>query len=144
MGETPNLFWVLRGLWAFYLVRGELRTARELMEQLLNLAQRARDTALLVEAHWAVGDTLLWLGELAPARLHLEQAVALYDPQRDRSHAFLHGYDPGVASLCFLARVLWHLGYPDQAVRYSDQAITLARDLCHPYSLSWALSWSAA
>src|SRR5262245_10839541 len=144
MGETPNLFWVLRGLWAFYLVRGVLRTARELMEQLLNLAQRARDTALLVEAHWAVGDTLLWLGELAPARLHLEQAVALYDPQRDRSHAFLHGYDPGVASLCFLARVLWHLGYPDQAVRYSDQAITLARDLCHPYSLSWALSWGAA
>jgi predicted ATPase len=97
-----------------------------------------------VEAHWALGDTLLWLGELAPARAHLEQGIAFYNPQRDHSHALLHGYDPGVACLCFLARVLWHLGYPDQAFESNDRALTLAHTLSHPYSLAWALSWTAA
>jgi predicted ATPase len=144
VGETPQLFWVLRGLWAFYLVRGELQTAHELMEQLLRVAEHMQEPALLIEGHWAVGDTLLWYGELTPARAHLEQGVGLYDPQRDRSHALHHGYDPGVACLVFLARVLWHLGYPDQAVKCSDAALTLAHDLSHPYSLSWALSWAAA
>jgi len=77
-------------------------------------------------------------------RAHLEQGLGHYNPQRDRAHALLRGYDPGVACLAFLARVLWHLGYPDQALKYSDEALTLAHDLSHPFSLSWALSWTAA
>src|SRR5206468_7149465 len=40
VGETPQLFFVLRGLEAFYLVRGQLQRAHELGEQLLTLAQR--------------------------------------------------------------------------------------------------------
>ena len=41
VGETPQLFPTLRGLWRFYQSRGALPTARELGEQLLRLAQRA-------------------------------------------------------------------------------------------------------
>ncbi len=144
MGETRQLFTVLRGLWVFYIVRAELRTARELGAQLLQLAQDAQDPALLLEAHFASGNTLLWLGELAPARAHLEQESALYNSQKHRSHALLYGQDPGVACLCFLARVLWLLGYQDQALKSSDQALTLARELAHPFSLAFALSWAAA
>ena len=47
VGETPQLFPVLWGLWLFYFVRGELQTARELGEQLLSLAQSVQDPALL-------------------------------------------------------------------------------------------------
>src|SRR5262249_1417976 len=71
LGETTQLFWVLRGLWAFYLVRGALQTARELVEQVLNLAQRVQDPPLLLEAHWVLGNTLLWQGKLVAARAHL-------------------------------------------------------------------------
>jgi predicted ATPase len=42
VGETPQLFEALCGAWLFYLVRAEYRTARELAERLLPLAQRAR------------------------------------------------------------------------------------------------------
>jgi hypothetical protein len=38
----------LWGLWAFYLVRGDPTTARELGGQLLTVAQDARDPALLL------------------------------------------------------------------------------------------------
>jgi predicted ATPase len=41
VGETPQLFQVLRGLWLFYLLRLELQTARELGKQLLTLLAEA-------------------------------------------------------------------------------------------------------
>ena len=85
VGETPQLFPVLAGLRVFYTVRGELQTARELGEQLLRLAQSVQDPALLVDAHVALGSPLYFLGELASAREHLEQAIALYDPQQQRA-----------------------------------------------------------
>src|SRR5262249_56401916 len=90
IGEPPELFTVLFVLRAFYMVRGEHRTAREVGEELLGLAQSARDPGLLVEAHSGLGHTSFLLGELPTAREHLNQAVALYDPDRHRSHSFVY------------------------------------------------------
>src|SRR5262249_43361831 len=63
IGEPPELFTVLFGLFTFHLVRGEPRTARELGEQLLGLAERAKDPGLLVEAHFTLGCASYFLGE---------------------------------------------------------------------------------
>ncbi len=41
------------------------------------------------------------------------------------------------------ALALWLLGYPDQALHKSQEAISLARELAHPYSLVYALIWAA-
>ena len=62
VGETPQLFPVLRALCRLYDNRGELRTARELGEQLLQLAAHCRATHLLA-AHSALGFTLFYLGD---------------------------------------------------------------------------------
>ncbi len=144
IGETQQLFWAQLGLSGVYMVRGEVRIARELSEQCLGLAQHLQDSKLLRWGHFDVGDILYWFGELGAARAHLEQSLALYDLDRDRAEAFKHRYDRGVASLSFLGRVLWHLGYPDQALKCSEQAIALANELSHPVSQAWALSWAAA
>jgi len=143
LGETPTLFSVLRGLWVFYLVLGNLETSRELGEQLLRLAEHVKDTALLLEAHFAVGAASLWRGELAPARDHLELGTALYDSKLHASHAFLYGHDPGVNCLSSIARGLWALGYPDQALKSNHEAIALAQALSHPFSLASALNLAA-
>jgi len=139
VGESPQFFPMLFGMWAFYSVRAEYNTARELGEQLVSLAQSAQDPALLLEAHVASGNTLSFLGELVLAHGHLEQAIALYDPQQYRSHAFVYGQDPGVHSLSYATLVLWLLGYPDQARKRSLEAFALAQELSHPYSLAFAL-----
>src|SRR5262249_35652147 len=94
-------------------------------------------------AHDAVGDTSFWVGDFPAAREHLEQGFRLYDVEKHRSHAFLHGYDSGVACLCFGAYALWFLGYPDQALRRAGEALTLARGLDHTFSLVFALHFSA-
>jgi predicted ATPase len=105
VGETPQGFSVLRGLWQFYNGRGAYQTARELGEQCLQLAQQGHDTARLLEAHHTLWTTQLLLGELPLARAHLEQGLALYDPQQHRALAFLYGHDPGVC--CRGVAALW-------------------------------------
>jgi class 3 adenylate cyclase/tetratricopeptide (TPR) repeat protein len=142
VGETPLLFRVLGGLSAFYHVRGDLHTALELGEQLLHLAQNIPNPALLLRAHSALGTTLASLGRFTLAQEHLEQGIALYHAKQRRPHAaFLH--DHGVICLCNLAWVLWFLGYPDQALKRTDEAVTLAQNLSHPYSLAFALTFAA-
>jgi predicted ATPase len=141
--ENSQLFSVLHGLSSFYSVRAELQTALELGEQIGELAQTVQDPALLLGAHLALGIPLLWRGELLRAREHLEQGIACYDSQQHRSLAFLYGYDPGVSALSWAAHVWWYLGYPDQALTRSVEALTLARQLSHPYSLVFALGHNA-
>jgi len=135
VGETSQLYPTLWGLWLFYIGRGEVQTARELGEQLLTLAQRAQDPALLVEAYHALGPTLFWLGELDAARAHLAQGIALYDPQQHRSGLLYGGHDPGVCCRLYGALTLWVLGYPDQARQHSHEGLRLAEELAHPYTL---------
>ena len=143
VGETSQLVPVLRGLWEFHELRAEYRTAREMGEQLLDLAQRTHDPGLLLVAHNVLGDTLFWLGEFAASRSHLEQGVALYDVQQHQSHTSLYGYDAGVACLSFGAWALWFLGYPDQARRRAEDALGMARELAHPFSFAFALEFAA-
>ena len=81
IGETPELFPVLWGLYAFYVGRAEFETVRMLGEQLLRLAQRAQDPALLLQAHLALGSAVFYRGKFASAREHLEQGISFYAPR---------------------------------------------------------------
>jgi predicted ATPase len=143
VGETAQLFPVLWGLWVFYYVREEFRKAYELGERLLTLAQRAQDSALLLEAHMTLGVILHPLGEFISARTHLQQSIAFYDPQRHRAQAFLYGgTDPGMRGLAQIAWTLWMLGYPDQALKKMRAAVTLAQEISQPHSLAFALCFA--
>ena len=124
-------------------MRAEHQTARELAEQCLNLAQRVQDPALLVVAHHTVGGTSCFLGEVALACTHLEQGLALYNPQEHHVLAFRYGLDLKIWCLSYAAWSLWLLGYPDQALTRSNGAITLAQELSHPISLAAALAYAA-
>jgi predicted ATPase len=85
-----------------------------------------------------------WLGELATARMHLEQGMAFYDPQQHHALAFVSSVsDPGVRYLAISALVLVLLGYPDQALQRNHDALALARGAAHPFSLAYALNVAA-
>jgi len=144
VGETPQLFSVLFGLWAFHIVRAEDEVALELAEQLVSLAQNTQDSVLLVAAYFALGETRLLLGEFVSARAYLEQAITLYNPQQHYSLVSISaGFDSGMIASFWLAVALWSLGYPDQALKRNTEALTLAQELSHPSSLAYALSFAA-
>src|SRR5882672_5768856 len=97
---------------------------------------------MLMAAHMALGTTLFMRGAVAAAHTHFAQAIALYDAHPHRAAAFLHGEDVGVTSRSRDSWTLWYLGYPDQALAQSQAAVTLAQQLAHPLSLSFA--WGEA
>jgi tetratricopeptide (TPR) repeat protein len=136
LGDSPELFPALFGMWAMYLDRDEFRTASELAEHLLR-AQSAHDPALLAYARLARGATSYWMGKFLPAREYLESAITLYDPERHRPLIFSYGYDAGVASLSYAAWTLRLRGYSDQALKRSHEALALAQRLSHP--LIWVM-----
>jgi hypothetical protein len=144
VSEGRELFPVLWGLWQYYAPRVESRITAELTEQLLALAGRAEDPALLLQAHLALMEEhCLKRGDLAAARTHLEQGLARYDPPQHRGHAFRYGYDPGVAFRAWGGWLLHFLGHPDQALECSRRGLALARAHAHPYSLASALASEA-
>jgi tetratricopeptide (TPR) repeat protein len=144
LGETSQLSAVLGGLRSVYEVRGELPKARELAEQMLGLAQREQEPARLMQAYNALGQTLFHLGVFAPARAYLEQGMALDDPTRDRSGAVRFSSQiQGVNSRRYTAWTLWYLGYPEQARQRSHEAIALAQQRAHPYTVAYALYHTA-
>ena len=144
LGETPHSFQVLRGLWVVHEMRAELRAARELSEQLLVLAQDLDDPDLLIEVHRALGNTLLWVGEFAHAQEHLHKALALHNPEQHKALAFQYGTDPRTICLLYETLALWALGYPEQALQKSREALARAEEGAHQHSLSLAaaLNWT--
>jgi predicted ATPase len=118
--------------------------ARELADRLLSVAQSTQETALLLEAHHAQWCTAFWRGELSVARTHATRGMTLYDRWEHQSLAFRYGgHDSGVCCRDFGALVLWLLGYADQAQQRSQEALTLARELSHPYTLAEAFGYAA-
>ncbi len=143
LGEAPQLAPALFGLWRFYFARPQLHAARELGEALLRLAQHAHDPTLAVVAHYALGVAWLRLGTLPAARQHLEEGIARYTPTQHRAPMFRMGQDPGVACRVHAALTFWCLGYPDQALAHMHDALALAHELSHPYSLAFARCFAA-
>jgi tetratricopeptide (TPR) repeat protein len=139
MGETPQLFPILQGLATFYSVRAEFSAAQELGTQLLHVAQRAQDPALLLRAHIALQSPLFWQGEFTAAYEHAEQGIALYGPLKQHTHVpQALAQDPGVMCLIYAALALSPLGYPDQALKRAQEAVTLAQELSQPFSVAYA------
>jgi predicted ATPase len=138
VGETPQLFPVLWHLGSFYSMRAEYQTALELCDQMLSLAERAEDAVLIALARWGLGYGLVRTGALAPGLAHLEHMIAFYDSQQHHALTFTYGSDPGVACLSWASWALWMLGYPDQALKRSEEALVLAHNLSHPPSLVFA------
>jgi predicted ATPase len=143
VGEAPKRFPALFGLWRFHNARLQFHMARELGEQCLLLAQQAGEPTLLLEAHFALGATLFFLGEIPPAHGHFEQGAVLYNPAAHQSLAWHYGLDPGVWCISHAAHALWFLGYPDQALHRLQAALALAAGLSHPLSLAAALFYAA-
>lgn len=139
LGDTPLFFPVLIGLRYYYNNRLMLPQLQEVAEQLRILAQRQNNTAFLPEGHFAIGSVAFWRGNFVEAREHLQQGINFYNPQQHREHASLYGQDPGVQCLAYLARTLWFLGYPQQALQCSQQAQALAEELAHPLNFVFAL-----
>jgi DNA-binding SARP family transcriptional activator/tetratricopeptide (TPR) repeat protein len=142
-GETPHVFVVLFGLIAFYMVAGQLRVAHELSGQFLRQAKHRSDRAALPVAQRLLGVMQLWLGQLAQARLHLEESIALYNSDQPQAPVLTYGQASAAIAMADFAHNLWLLGYPDQARQWSEAAQRRAEAESQPLTSAYVLIVSA-
>jgi class 3 adenylate cyclase/predicted ATPase len=134
LGEPDLLHRALMGLEAYYLVRADLQTARQLVEQTMNEAKRANDPVRLMNSHSQLGIVLFHVGDVAAALHHLEKGIEINAPQhRQLPHRL---QDPGVIGRCHEGLCLWHLGYPDQGRDRCYEALEFAKGTSHPFNIA--------
>jgi len=143
VGDSPTLFWVLWGLWAFYLVKGDQTQGLQFAERMMAFAKSLNDESLELESDFALGLSHYYMGRLPLARMHLDRAVANYVPERHHANCFLSCQDVGVTSRSVAAMVRYLQGETTLAVECSDEAVALAAQLKHPFSQAYALGCAA-
>ena len=97
------------------------------------------DPLQVATARWLMGVYSLNMGELESAREHLEHVIESYDPKQHAALVATSAQDLGVSSLKWASWTLWLLGYPDQTLERSQEALALAREPGHTYTLGFAL-----
>jgi class 3 adenylate cyclase/predicted ATPase len=146
LGEAPEdpllLFSVLYGLFAVNFVAFNGDRMRELATQFLTLAEKRGAAVPLTIGHRLMGTSSLFTGHFAESWAHFDQAMALYDLAEHRPLATRFNYETGVTVLTYRSLALWFLGYPDAALAEADQAVNNAREISHPVTLMFALTFT--
>jgi predicted ATPase len=142
--QIATAFPALCGFFTCHVARADLRTAREVGERLVAMARGAADPSLLAQALVRLGQAVYLQGDLALAEKYIEEGLAFYDPERDRSLAAAYGQDPAVVGLGSAASIAWFLGYPDRARERTRRQLSVARDLAYPSMLAYALYGATA
>jgi predicted ATPase len=140
VGQTPQVFAIMWGNFAFHIVRGDFRICTDLAEEAIAFGERLNDPGILMEALFLRGVTRLYRGDFAGTRDCCSLAIAEFDDrERTAFWAGLVGEDAGVTHRCYLALALWHLGFADQALQLNDEMLELAQGINQPFSLEYAL-----
>jgi len=139
LGQQPELAPVIWGLFAYYLVSGDIPEARSLADQFLRWAQAINDPLILVGAHCAEGICQLYVGNVPASREHCELAATFYDRGNRAAYHAMYRMDPGVFFQSERARSLWLLGLPDTALTARDAALELGAESPDPRSLAFAM-----
>jgi predicted ATPase len=143
IGEPPDdpllLFSVLYALWVANHNAFNGDVCRDLATQFLALAKKQAAPVPLMIGHRLMGTSLLCTGDIEEGRVHLDRALALYDPAEHRPLATRFGVDIAVSVLSYRPMALWALGYCDAALADTANALHNAREISQAVSLMFAL-----
>jgi predicted ATPase len=144
LGEPPEDEWlvfsVLQGFFAANLNAFNGDAMRELAAQYLSLAEKHGGTGPRMIGHGLTGQSLVYTGDIAHGRTHLDRAIALCDPSQYHAYTTRFSIDPLVTNLNVRSFSLWFLGYPNGALADADKALSVARKSNKPATLLQALT----
>lgn len=138
LGDIPEYFQALFGLWGNRWMSGKNDEALRMAEEFLSRSQVLSDPVLLMVAHRVMGSTLLTVGEFRSSANHFEETIRLSTGKDERPLYNLYMVEPRAASLLLLSWDLWFLGYPDQSLSRVLEALALGQGLGHPYTVAFA------
>jgi class 3 adenylate cyclase/predicted ATPase len=138
LGNIPEYFQALFGSWGYCWMGGKNNDALPMAEEFLSRARALSDPVLLMVAHRVMGSSLLTIGDFQSSAKHFEETIKLSSSKGKQPLSSLYMVEPQVASLLLLSWDRWILGYPDQALVRVSEALALAQDLGHLYTIAFA------
>ena len=138
LGNIPEYYQALFGRWGHSWMSGKNDEALSMADEFLSRSQASSDPALPMVAHRVMGSTLLTIGEFQSSANNFEETIRLSTGKEERPLYNLYMVEPQAASLLLLSWDLWFLGYPDQSLARVSEALALAQDLRHPYTIAFA------
>lgn len=138
VGDAPQLFQVVVGLWMYYQISANYERALELSHSLVRIADSSAEPGKFLQSRYCLGYTLYFRAEFQDARKYLEDAVASEQQGVDYAAQSASGDDTRSHIRVWLAHLNWHLGHPRKALSYMDQAVKLARMEGHPFAIAFA------
>jgi DNA-binding SARP family transcriptional activator/predicted ATPase len=142
-GDRKRWFSLLSGAWFFNIVRGQLGHARRLADECVAEARREGTQTIEMAGRFLLGSSLFHLGHITESMQEIQQSVLAGRGPCDPGLSLFAGPDLGVFCRAYLSHVLWYLGDAAQAAAHSNESITLARELSHPFTLAIALDYAA-
>jgi tetratricopeptide (TPR) repeat protein len=136
VGEVPQKFMILLGLWVSFLMRADYPTSWKLARQLLELSQTASAPGAQVVAHQCMSGSAFFTGDLDLAMEHAQTGVAYYRGSGYPHLGPAYGFDPGILCFEWNAWALLMKGYPDEAMAVWSEGSRLAIEQGHPLTIA--------
>ncbi len=143
LGRADALLRILWGLHANLTTTGRVAESLRWATQIMEAAETHHDPGLLIGGHVRLAISYFWLGELTMAREHTDQVLSLYTEERYGRLVNILNHDVKTITLAYVSRTIWMLGFPEQAVRVSEECESHARRRGHAFDLSFALTFGA-
>ncbi|HEY6635327.1 MAG TPA: hypothetical protein VI141_06905, partial [Acidimicrobiia bacterium] len=129
---------VLRALANYYINLANFDKGLDLGHRLLELADQENDASIGIEAHYIIGATTSFMGDLEGGMAHLDMVIDTYDPGAGSSSRYRLGLNTGVAARTASGLLLWQAGYLDTGATRVVDALAFANAIEHPYSRAYA------
>jgi predicted ATPase/class 3 adenylate cyclase len=143
LGDTVDLYPVIRGLCTFYIVRAQLGTAREIAEQCVRLGEQSGEPAHLIEGYTALGYAQFFLGDIGAAEQALQRSLDIYRAHDGQRLSYPTTQDPAISDLSLLALVAWMRGDDALSLARSRDALAIAEQLERPFDAAYARCFAA-
>jgi class 3 adenylate cyclase/tetratricopeptide (TPR) repeat protein len=133
-------FKALWGLWFCANMSRRTAISRERAEQLVAIARRSQNEALLLEAIHCRWSTAFFRGDIARLLADGREGIQHYDMERhSRLGAEFGGHDPGVCAYTVFGLGLAQFGHPREARENVARGLALGEALNNPSSLAFGL-----
>jgi predicted ATPase/DNA-binding winged helix-turn-helix (wHTH) protein len=134
---APMQLYLLQALYTWQIRSGDLHGLRELTSRIETVAKQIADPLANAIAHGSFAVTCYFTGDNHEVRRHARIALAAPPVHLSKLNLTSFGQMHGMRSI--LARNLWALGYPEQAMAATEEAVQEAANLNHPQPLCYIL-----
>jgi predicted ATPase/class 3 adenylate cyclase len=139
IGDRHYRLRALFGQWAGEHMRGgDTRSLVAEFDAAANEGQESGPRVIALRLHTLEN---LYAAKFRSALEIVDESLAAYDPAKHRMLAREYGHDSRAVALIYKCWLKWILGYPDQSLAVSQEALRWANDLNHANTLGVVLCW---